>query len=47
MALGAMADLGTKGIKLISCGLSYFNRDQFRSDLVLEFGTPYEIPNVK
>ena len=45
MALGAMADHGTKNIKLISCGLTYFNRDQFRSDLILEFGTPYNVPN--
>ena len=45
MALWAIADHGTKNIKLISCGLTYFNRDQFRSDLILEFGTPYNIPN--
>lgn len=44
MALGAMANHGTKGIKLISCGLTYFNRDQFRSDVIIEFGIPYEIP---
>ena len=44
IALEAMANYGIKNIKLISCGFSYFNRDEFRSDLVLEFGIPFEIP---
>ena len=44
IALEAMANYGVKNIKIISCGLSYFNRDEFRSDLVLEFGIPYVIP---
>ena len=44
IALEAMANYGIKNIKIISCGLSYFNRDEFRSDLVLEFGIPYVIP---
>ena len=44
IALEAMVNYGIKNIKLISCGISYFNRDQFRSDLVLEFGIPFEIP---
>lgn len=44
MALGAMADHGTKNIKIISAGLSYFKRDQFRSEAFLEFGQPLEIP---
>ena len=44
IALEAMSNYGIKGIKLISCGFSYFNRDEFRSDLVLEFGIPFEIP---
>ena len=44
IALEAMANYGIKGIKLISCGFSYFNRDEFRSDLILEFGIPFEIP---
>ena len=43
MALEAMVNYGIKNIKLISCGISYFNRDQFRSDLVIEFGIPFEI----
>ena len=44
IALEAMSNYGIKGIKIISCGFSYFNRDEFRSDLVLEFGIPFEIP---
>jgi hypothetical protein len=39
-----MANYGVKNIKLISCGLSYFSRDEFRSDLILKFGIPLEIP---
>ena len=44
IALEAMANYGVKNIKLISCGFSYYSRDEFRSDLVLEFGVPFEIP---
>ena len=44
IALEAMANYGIKNIKLLSCGFSYFSRDEFRSDLVLEFGVPFEIP---
>ena len=44
IGLEAMVNYGIKNIKLISCGISYFNRDQFRSDLVIEFGIPFEIP---
>ena len=39
-----MANYGIKNIKILSCGFSYFNREEFRSDLVLEFGIPYKIP---
>ena len=45
IALEAMANYGVKNIKLISCGLSYFSRDEFRSDLILKFGIPVEIPD--
>ena len=44
IALEAMANFGVKHINLISCGLSYFSRDEFRSDLILKFGIPIEIP---
>ena len=45
IALEAMANYGVKNIKLLSCGLSYFSRDEFRSDLILKFGIPMEIPD--
>ena len=44
MALEAMANYGVKGIKIISCGFTYYSRDEFRSDVVLQFGVPFEIP---
>ena len=44
IALEAMANYGVKHINLISCGLSYFSRDEFRSDVILKFGIPIEIP---
>ena len=44
IALEAMANYGVKNIKLLSCGLSYFSRDEFRSDLILKFGIPIELP---
>ena len=45
IALEAMTNYGVKNIKLLSCGLSYFSRDEFRSDLILKFGIPMEIPD--
>ena len=44
MALGAMAHHDTQEIKIISAGLTYFRRDEFRSEVILEFGTPFTIP---
>ena len=44
MALGAMAHHDTKEIKILCAGLSYFKRDQFRSEVIVEFGTPFTIP---
>lgn len=44
MSLGAMTINGTKHIKLVPCGLTYVKRDEFRSDVIVEFGNPYEIP---
>ena len=44
IALEALENYGIKNLKIISCGFTYFNREEFRSDLVLEFGIPYEIP---
>lgn len=44
MALGAMAHHDTQEIKIMSAGLSYFRREEFRSQVLLEFGTPFTIP---
>jgi len=44
IALEAMANYGIKGIKILSCGITYYSRDVFRSDLVLDFGIPFELP---
>ena len=44
IALEAMANYGIKHINIISCGFTYFSRDEFRSDVVLQFGVPFEIP---
>ena len=43
IALEAMANYGVKGIKILSCGLTYYHRDKFRSDVVLKFGVIYEL----
>ena len=45
MSLGAMANHNTKNIKILSCGFTYFNRDKFRSDVIIEFGVPFNIPD--
>ena len=45
MALGAMANHGTKHIKILSCGLTYSKREQFLSEVVLRFGKPFEVPD--
>ncbi|KAJ3340620.1 hypothetical protein HDU93_006735 [Gonapodya sp. JEL0774] len=43
MALGAMAKQPGLDVKLVPTGLTYFNRDQFRSRAVLEFGQPVSV----
>lgn len=32
-----------KNVRIVPVGLSYFRREQFRSDGIIEFGVPYEI----
>jgi glycerol-3-phosphate O-acyltransferase/dihydroxyacetone phosphate acyltransferase len=43
MALGAMAKYNLN-VKIITCGFNYFKGHRFRSKVILQFGTPYEIP---
>ncbi|KTW25978.1 hypothetical protein T552_03252 [Pneumocystis carinii B80] len=44
MALGALANNPNINVKIVPCGMNYFNAHRFRSCAVLEFGTPLEIP---
>lgn len=43
MALGAMAKDPTANISIIACGLKYFKPHKFRSQVIVEFSTPYRI----
>lgn len=44
MALGAMARDPNCKISIIACGLKYFKPHRFRSQVIVEFSTPYRIP---
>lgn len=44
MALGAMARDPNCKISIIACGLKYFKPHKFRSQVIVEFSTPYRIP---
>ncbi|KTW28245.1 uncharacterized protein T551_02664 [Pneumocystis jirovecii RU7] len=44
MALGALARNAGMELKIVPCGMNYFNAHRFRSRAVLEFGMPLEIP---
>lgn len=43
MALGTAVNHNIP-VTIIPCGLKYFNRHQFRSKVILEFGRPYIAP---
>ncbi|CAG8761234.1 19856_t:CDS:2, partial [Racocetra persica] len=43
MALGAMAAYPGLDVKIVPCGLNYFQAHQFRSRAVIEFGPPISI----
>ncbi|CAG8792883.1 11111_t:CDS:2, partial [Dentiscutata erythropus] len=45
MALGAMAANLGLDIKIVPCGLNYFQAHKFRSRAVIEFGSPISIPS--
>lgn len=42
MALGAMANDPECNVKIVPCGMNYFNAHKFRSRAVVEFGHPIE-----
>ena len=44
MTLGAMAEHNSKNVKIVPVGLNYFNRQKFRSEVLVEIGKPFEIP---
>jgi glycerol-3-phosphate O-acyltransferase / dihydroxyacetone phosphate acyltransferase len=44
MALGAMSRDPNCKISIIACGLKYFKPHRFRSQVIVEFSTPYRIP---
>src|SRR5688572_12745548 len=39
-----MSEYNTQNIKIVPVGLNYFNRDEFRSEVIIEFGKAYEVP---
>lgn len=43
MALGAMSHDPKCNVKIVPCGMNYFNAHKFRSRAVIEFGHPIEI----
>ena len=45
MTLGAMSDYNCKNVKIVPVGLNYFKREEFRSEVVVEFGKPFEVPS--
>ncbi|KAG4303795.1 hypothetical protein PORY_002793 [Pneumocystis oryctolagi] len=44
MTLGALANNPNMDLKIVPCGMNYFNAHRFRSCAVLEFGIPLEVP---
>lgn len=44
MALGAMNNDPNCNVKIVPCGMNYFNAHKFRSRAVIEFGHPIEVP---
>ncbi|KAK6464296.1 glycerol-3-phosphate O-acyltransferase [Scheffersomyces coipomensis] len=44
MALGAMENDPNCNVKIVPCGMNYFNAHKFRSRAVIEYGHPIEIP---
>lgn len=44
MSLGAMSEFNTKNVQIVPVGLNYFKREKFRSDVIVEFGKPFEVP---
>ena len=43
MALGAMEKYNAP-VTIVPCGFNYYNPQNFRSKVIMEFGPPYKIP---
>lgn len=41
--LGAMSKYKDTKIKVVACGLKYFHPNRFRSKMIIEFSTPFEV----
>lgn len=44
MTLGAMSETKCKPVRIVPVGLNYYKREEFRSEVVIEFGKPFEVP---
>lgn len=44
MALGAMSEGKCGSVRVLPVGLNYFKREEFRSEVNIEFGKAFEIP---
>ncbi len=44
MALGAMSEGKSAPVRVLPVGLNYFKREEFRSEVNIEFGKAFEIP---
>jgi len=45
MTLGAMSETNCKNVKIVPVGLNYFKREEFRSEVIIEIGKPFEVPS--
>ena len=45
MTLGAMSETKCKPVRIVPVGLNYYKREEFRSEVVIEFGKPFEVPS--
>jgi len=44
MAFETLSKYPDCGLKIVPCGMNYFNAHKFRSRCVVEFGQPVEVP---
>jgi glycerol-3-phosphate O-acyltransferase/dihydroxyacetone phosphate acyltransferase len=44
MTLGAMSEKKCGNVNIVPVGLNYYKREQFRSEVVIEYGKAFEVP---